>query len=58
MARIIVFIAAAVAIFFVMWLLFTGLMHLLVIGFWVLIVLALGFGMFRVGRRSRARSRE
>jgi hypothetical protein len=58
MARIIVFIAAAVALFFVFWLLFTGLMHLLVLGFWVLIVLALGFGMFKVGRWSRARSRE
>jgi hypothetical protein len=58
MARIIVFIAAAVVALLLLWLLFWGLVHLLVIGFWVVLVVALGIGMFRIGRRSRSRSRE
>jgi hypothetical protein len=55
MARIIVFIAAAAALLLVLWLLFWGLVHLLVIGFWVVLVVGLGIGMFRVGRWSRSR---
>jgi hypothetical protein len=55
MARIILFIAAAVVLLVVLSMLFGTLMHLLVIGFWIAVVALLGFGLFRVGRRSRSR---
>src|SRR6266700_3525208 len=55
MARIILFIVAAVAILVLFWLLFWGLMHVLVIGFWILAVALLGFGLFRIGRWSGSR---
>jgi hypothetical protein len=55
MARIIVFIVAAAALLLLLWLLFWGLVHALVIAFWVLLVVALGVGMFRIGRWSRSR---
>jgi fatty acid desaturase len=58
MARILVFAAAAVAALLLLWLLFWGLVHVLIIGFWVVLVVALGVLMFRVGRRSRSRARE
>jgi len=55
MARIIFFIVAAVAILVLFWVLFWSLMHLLVIGFWIVVVALLGFGLFRIGRWSRSR---
>lgn len=55
MARIIVFILAAAAIFAVLYLLFWGVVHALIIGFWVVVVALLGFGLFRIGRWSRSR---
>lgn len=55
MARIIVFIVAAAAILLVLWLLFWSLLHMLVIGFWIVVVGLLGIGMFRIGRWSRSR---
>ena len=55
MARIILFIVAAAVIFALLWMLFWGVMHLLVLGFWVLLVAVLGIGLFRVGRWSRSR---
>jgi hypothetical protein len=55
MARIILFIVAAAAILVLLWVLFWSLMHLLVIGFWIVVVALLGFGLFRVGRWSRSR---
>ena len=55
MARIILFIVAAVAIFVVLSLVFWSFMHLLMIGFWILVVVLLGFGLFRVGRWSGSR---
>jgi hypothetical protein len=56
MLRIIGFIVAAVALFVVLWLLFWGLIHTLIIGFWILLVVLLGVGLFRVSRWS-SRSR-
>ncbi len=58
MARIILFIVAAAAILVVLWMLFWSLMHLLVVGFWIALVVLLGFGLFRVGRWSRSRQRD
>ncbi len=58
MARIILFIVAAAAILVVLWMLFWSLMHLLVVGFWIALVVLLGFGLFRVGRWSRSRQHD
>jgi hypothetical protein len=56
MMRIIGFVIAAAAILLVLWLLFWGLIHTLIIAFWVVLVVALGFGMYRVGRWSNRSS--
>jgi len=53
--RIIAFIVAAAAILLVLWLLFWGIIHTLIIGFWVVLVVILGMGLFRVGRWTRSR---
>ncbi len=53
MLRIIGFIVAAVALFVVLWLLFWGLVHALTIGFWIVLVVLLCSGLFRMGRWSR-----
>ncbi len=54
--RIIAFIVGAAALLLVLWLLFWGLIHTLIIAFWVLLVVVLGVGVFRVGRwTSRSR---
>jgi hypothetical protein len=50
MLRIIAFIVAAAAILLVLWLLFWGVLHTLIIAFWVVIVALLGIGLFRAGR--------
>jgi hypothetical protein len=55
MARIIMFIIAAAAIFVVLWMLFWSVVHFLILGFWIVLVAVIGIGLFRVGRRSRAR---
>jgi len=55
MARIIFFIVVAAAILALLWVLFGTLLHLLVIGFWIVLVGLLGFGLFRIGRWSRSR---
>ena len=55
MARIIMFIVAAAAIFVVLWMLFWSVIHFLVLGFWIVLIAVIGIGLFRVGRRSRAR---
>ncbi len=51
--RIIAFIVAAAAIFLVLWVLFYAVIHTLIIGFWLLLVVLLGIGLFRLGRWSR-----
>jgi hypothetical protein len=56
MLRIIAFIAAAGALLVVLWVLFWGLIHLLVLGFWIVLIALLGLGLFRVTRWSRSRS--
>jgi hypothetical protein len=53
MMRIIAFIVAAAAIFLVLWVLLYAVIHTLIIGFWVVLMLLLGVGLFRIGRRSR-----
>jgi hypothetical protein len=55
MARIIVFIVAAAAILVVLSVLFWSFLHLLAVAFWVVVVVLLGFGLFRVGRWSGSR---
>lgn len=55
MARIILFIVAAVVALVLMWVLLWHFLHLLVLGFWVLLVVLLGFGLFRIGRWSASR---
>jgi hypothetical protein len=55
MARTILFIVAAAAILVLLWVLFWSVMHLLVIGFWIVLVVLLGFGLFRIGRWSGSR---
>lgn len=54
--RIIAFIVAAAAILLVLWLLLWGIVHTLIIGFWVVLVVILGIGLFRVSRWTRRRS--
>ena len=55
MARIIMFIVAAAAIFVVLWMLFWSVVHFLILGFWIVLIAVIGIGLLRVGRRSRAR---
>ena len=55
--RLIGFIVAAAAILLVLWLLLWGVIHTLLIAFWVVIVALLGFGLFRVGRRTSRKVR-
>ena len=55
MARIIMFIVAAAAIFVLLWVLFWGVVHFLVLGFWIVLIAVIGIGLFRVGRRSRVK---
>lgn len=55
MARIIMFVLGAAAIFVLLWVLLWSFMHLLVIGFWIVLVALLGFGLFRIGRWSGSR---
>ncbi|HUZ52450.1 MAG TPA: hypothetical protein VMU94_07950 [Streptosporangiaceae bacterium] len=55
MARIIMFIVAAAAIFVILWMLFWSVVHFLVVGFWIVLIAVIGIGLLRMGRRSRAR---
>jgi hypothetical protein len=55
MMRIIAFVVAAAAIFLVFWLLLWSVIHLVIIGFWIVVVALLGVGLFRVGRWTRRR---
>jgi hypothetical protein len=58
MARIVVFVVAAVAIVALAWVLFWGLLHLVIIGLAIVLVGMLGMGMFRVGRWAGRGSRQ
>lgn len=55
MARIILFIVAAVVVIVLLWVLLWNFLHLLILGFAVVLLAALGFGLFRVGRWSAAK---
>jgi hypothetical protein len=56
MLRILALAAGAIVLLAVLWWLFWGLVHLLVLAFWVVLVVAIGVGLFRVTRwSSRAR---
>jgi hypothetical protein len=56
MARIILLIVAAVVALALLWVLFWNVLHLLVLGFWVLLLVAVGFGVFRIARWSSRRT--
>jgi Flp pilus assembly protein TadB len=55
MARIILFIVAAAAILVLLWVLLGSLLHMLAIGFWIVLIVLIGSGLFRIGRRRRSR---
>jgi hypothetical protein len=55
MARILLFIVAAAVALVLLFVLLWNFMHLLVIAFWVVLVVLLGFGLFRIGRWSASR---
>lgn len=57
MMRTIAFIVAAAALLLVMWWLFWGLIHTLVLAFWVVLVVLIGVGLLRVSRWSSRRTR-
>ena len=57
MLRIIGFIVAAAVLLVVLGWLLSGLIHTLVLAFWVLLVVLLGVGLFRVSRWSSRRTR-
>jgi hypothetical protein len=50
MMRIIAFIVAAAALLLVLWLMFWGIVHMLIFAFWVVLIVFLGLGLFRVSR--------
>ena len=52
MARIILYVVAAAAVLVVLWVLFWSVFHFLVLGFWIVVIALLGFGLFRIGRWS------
>lgn len=55
MARIILLVVAAVVVLMVLWALFSGLVHLLVLGFWVVLAALVVMGALRLTRGSRSR---
>jgi hypothetical protein len=50
--RLIVFVVAAVVLLVVLWLMFWSLIHGLILAFWIVLVVLLGIGLFRVSRWS------
>ncbi len=57
MTRLIVFVVVAALLLVVLWWLFWSVMHAVILGFWIVLLVLLGVGMFRVGRWSSRRSR-
>jgi|HubBroStandDraft_1064217.scaffolds.fasta_scaffold33308_4 hypothetical protein len=57
MMRIIAFIVAAAALLLVLWLMFWGIVHMLIFAFWVVLIVFLGLGLFRVSRWASRGSR-
>ena len=55
--RAIAFIVAAAVLLVVLWWLFWGLIHTLILAFWVVLVVLIGVGLFRVSRWSSRRTR-
>lgn len=49
------FVVGAVVVLVLAWMLFSGIMHLLVLGFWVVLVALIGMTVLRVSRWSRSR---
>jgi hypothetical protein len=58
MARTIAYAVAAVAAVVILWLIFWAVLHTLLVGFWIALVVLLGFGLYRIGRWSGGRSQE
>ena len=57
MTRATVYIVAAVAALVLVWILFSLLLHTLFVGFWLVIGVLLGLGVYRIGRWSGRRTR-
>jgi hypothetical protein len=57
MTRATGYIVAAVAALVLIWILFSLLLHTLLVGFWLVIGVLLGLGVYRIGRRSGRRNR-
>lgn len=59
MMRLIALVVGAAVVLLVLWWLFTGLIHTLILAFWVVLVVVLGVGLFRAvrwsGRRASSR---
>jgi hypothetical protein len=55
MARSVLFIVAAVVVVVLLWVLLWHVLHLLILGFAVVLLVALGFGVFRIGRWSASK---
>ena len=58
MARIIGLGVAAVVVLLLLWMLVWGFLHTLLIGFWFLLAIAVGFGVYRLGRWTGRGSRQ
>jgi hypothetical protein len=57
MRRATIYIVAAVAALVLVWILFSLLLHTLFVGFWLVIGVLLGLGVYRIGRWSGRRTR-
>jgi hypothetical protein len=58
MGRILVFVVAAVAVLALLWFALWSVIHLLVLAFWVVLVVLVGVGLFRISRRPSRRARQ
>lgn len=58
MTRIIVYLVGAIVALVLAWFLLAALLHTLMFYFWIVVVVLLAFGMFRLGRRSGRRAGE
>ena len=56
MTRAMGYIVAAVVAFVLIWILFSLLLHTVLVGLWLVIGVLLGFGVYRIGRWSGRRS--
>jgi hypothetical protein len=50
------YVVAAVAALVLIWILFSVVLHAILVGFWLTVGVLLGFGVYRIGRWSGRRS--